>query len=60
MRKFIVLLLVVCCSCSSRIQPVAGGPKVKEKKPVATIMTFTLVGSFLLGYCITDEYIREK
>jgi len=46
--------------CSSRIEPVAGGKKIKEKKPITTSMTFLMVASFMLGYCITEEYLIEK
>ena len=59
MRKIIALLLI-CCSCGQSIAPVKGGKKVKEKKHITAQVTFYMVTGFMLGYCLTDEYIREK
>lgn len=60
MKKAIFLLMIILCSCGHRVSPVKGGAKVKEKKHVHTTDTFLMVACFMLGFCITQEYIKEK
>ncbi len=56
MRSALMILLVLCCSCSNRVH----ATKIKKEKTVTVGQTFLMVGCFMLGYGLTNEYLIEK
>jgi len=53
------ILVLLCFSCSPKIHGVQNNPKIR-KNHIATGQMFLMVGSFMLGYGLTNEYLIKE
>lgn len=63
MKKYaciIILFAVSMGSCSPHVTPKRDSKKIKKEHTVTAGQTFLMVGCFMLGYGLTNEYLIEK
>lgn len=63
MKKYaciIILFAVSLGSCSPKAHAKRDSKKIKSEKTITVGQTFLMVASFMLGYGLTNEYLKKE